>query len=131
MPFPIEVTRCLAFAEPHKTLRVCSIPFERIRTKLAARGLHERDEIVVELITGGTVLVAMRDGRRLVVERHYALMIEVDSGRPVTASPRKTLGRIEDVAELREPVVCHGANDVEGADDPDEPSVVHDENAMN
>jgi hypothetical protein len=81
MPFPIDVDRCLAFTHSNAPLRICTIPFERLRAKLAARGLREGDEIVVESITDGSVLVAKRDGWRVMVERQYAVTIEVQALR--------------------------------------------------
>lgn len=78
MPFPIDVARCLAFTDINTPLRVSTIPFDTLRAKLAARGLREGDEIIVELVTDGHVVVAKRDGRRVLVERHYAVMVEVE-----------------------------------------------------
>ena len=78
MPFPIDLTRCLAFAEADTPQRVCAIPLQKLRAKLDARGLHEGDDIFVEPAGEGHVLVTTRDGTRLVVERHYAVMIEVE-----------------------------------------------------
>jgi hypothetical protein len=78
MPFPIDVTRCLAFTQINTPLRVSTIPFAILRAKLAARGLRDGDEIIVELVTDGHVVVAKSDGKRVLVERRYAVMIEVE-----------------------------------------------------
>jgi Fe2+ transport system protein FeoA len=55
-----------------------TIPFDSVRAKLVARGLHEGDEITCEGMDDGHVLVTMGDGRRLVIERQNAVMIEVE-----------------------------------------------------
>lgn len=87
MPFPIDVTRCLAFSETGTPLRVATIPFAPLRAKLASRGLRERDEIVVELLADAPVVLAKRDGSRVLVERQYAVMIEV---APCAVSPTQS-----------------------------------------
>lgn len=83
MPFPIDVTRCLAFCETNAPLRISTIPFDALRAAMAERGLREGDEIIVEALTDGHVLATKRDGRRVVVERKHAVMIEVERRTPL------------------------------------------------
>lgn len=87
MPFPIDVTRFLAFSETNRPVRVSTIPHDTLRAKLASRGLREGDEIIVELVADGHVVVANRDGRRVLVERRYAVLIEVEPGPACMSVP--------------------------------------------
>lgn len=102
MPFPIDVTRCLAFTETNTPLRVCTIPFDALRAKLAARGLREGDEIIVDVVNDGHVVVAKLDGKRILVERQYAVLVEVERRTPSMAVPSRCRSMI------RKPLVAVG-----------------------
>lgn len=77
MPFPIDVTRCLAYAPADTDLEVCSIPSDALRARLAIRGVFEHDEITCRRDPSGHVLVTTADGATVLVETSCAVMIEV------------------------------------------------------
>ena len=77
MPFPIDVTRCLAFAPADTPLEVSCIPSDALRARLALDGLFEHDQITCRPDSSGRVLVRTADGLRITVDRRYAVVIEV------------------------------------------------------
>ena len=81
MPFPIDSTRCLAFAPADTPLEVCTIPSDALRAQLALDGFFERDEITCLPNASGRVTVRLADGRQIAIERRYAVVIEVAPSR--------------------------------------------------
>ena len=77
MPFPIDVSRCLAYAPVDEPLKLECIPSERLRASLAVDGLHEGDEIRCQRDSRGRVLVTTAENRRIIVDPKYAVRIEV------------------------------------------------------
>lgn len=77
MPFPIDVSRCLAFAATEAPLEICSIPSERLRARLGVEGLHEGDVIRTQRDAKGRTFVTTAGGTRVAVEQRHAVMIEV------------------------------------------------------
>ena len=77
MPFPIDVARFLEYAPVNTPLRVASVPFETLRSRLAWQGLHEGDEIVCRHHVGGLTAVTTQRGEEIVLDRKCAIVIEV------------------------------------------------------
>ena len=77
MPFPIDVTRCLAFAPTDTPLEVCSIPSDELRARLALEALFEGDEIIREPDASGLVITRLANDRRVLIEHASAVRIEV------------------------------------------------------
>jgi|SRR5690348_7847013 hypothetical protein len=77
MPFPIDLTRCLAFAPLDTPLEVCTIPSDALRARLAIEGLYERDRITCRALSSGNVLVRTAEGREILVDQPTAVTIEV------------------------------------------------------
>lgn len=95
MPFPIDVTRLLAYAGTDQPQRVACVPFEGLRARLAADGLHEGDEITCLHDASGRTLVTTAHGREIVVDLKSGVVIEVTPAttsrpqRPWRALPRR------------------------------------------
>jgi len=90
MPFPIDLTRCLAFAPLDTQLEVCTIPSDALRARLALRGLYEQDRITCSTEASGNVLVRTADGREIRIDRPCAVMIEVAASGGAARSSRNT-----------------------------------------
>ena len=88
MAFPIDITRLLAYARTNQRLKISCVPFDALRVRLAAEGLHEGDEIVCEHDARGRTLVTTADGRHAVVDLEYAVVIEVTPLAPPPSAPR-------------------------------------------
>lgn len=81
MPFPIDLTRCLAFAPTNTPLEVCSIPSDDLRARLALDALFEGDEIIREPDASGRVITRLANDHRVAIERPCAIRIEVAPSR--------------------------------------------------
>jgi len=78
MPFPMDLSRCLALAPERTPLTVTLIFFPALRRHCESRGLREGDRVIVAGGTDDHVLLETRTGTVLPIERKYAFMIEVE-----------------------------------------------------
>ena len=88
MSFPIDVTRLLAYAATNQPLRISCVPFDKLRARLAADGLHEGDEIICEHDSRGRTVVTTASGRHVIVDAEGAVVIEVSPVPPPRPSLR-------------------------------------------
>ena len=79
MPFPIDVSRCLAYAPVNEPLTIQRIPSDRLRATLAAEGLFEGGEVQCGRDARGRVLLTTPDKRRIALDETSAVRIEVAS----------------------------------------------------
>ena len=94
MPFPMDLSRCLALAPERTPLTVTLIFFPALRRHCEARGLSEGDRVIIAGSTDEHVLLETRAGTVLPIERRYAFMIEVEPRAQYAdrATPRATSG---------------------------------------
>ena len=78
MPFPMDLSRCLALAPERTPLTVTLIFFPALRRHCEARGLSEGDRVIIAGATDEHVLLETCAGTVLPIERRYAFMIEVE-----------------------------------------------------
>lgn len=77
MPFPIDMSRCLAFVPPDQPVEIRGIASERVRHACAEHGLHPGDRVSRTQAAGDRVVLKRADGAAIEVEREIALFVEV------------------------------------------------------
>lgn len=90
MPFPMDLSHCLALAPAHEPLAVTRIPPETKRTLAPSQQLHEGDRVRRIADRPGHVLIEKPNGERVVLNSMQALFIEVD---PVDRRARRDTDR--------------------------------------
>jgi len=78
MPFPMDLSHCLAFAPAYEPLNVTRVPEQALRTLAPSQQLSEGDRVCRVAERDGHVLLEKENGERVLLNSMQALFIEVD-----------------------------------------------------
>ena len=85
MPFPMDLSHCLAFAPARVPLVVTRIAPDTLRAYCDAHGLHEGDHVRCTPTPAHALLLEKPDGERVELPATYGFFIEAEPDPPDAA----------------------------------------------